>query len=266
MILVNGELVDQSTRFPDGTLSLRITANRINSPYIIRWHYHDDSEMATLYYLVNHLRAYGCHIVLELPYIPNSRMDRVKNSDEVFTLKYFANFINSFSFERVVCVDPHSSVSCALIHNIVCTDPMEFIAKTINAINDPELALFYPDEGAMKRYSGMIEKPYGFGIKRRNWRTGAIEKLDVVGEDVVKDKNVLIVDDICSAGGTFYFSGKALKDAGAKDIYLHVSHCEDTVLRGRLMDADFIKRIYITNSIDSILSNMKSNKIRIWEI
>ena len=58
-----------------------------------------------------------------------------------------------------------------------------------------------------------------------------------------------IIDDICSRGGTFYHSAKKLKEHGANDIYLYVSHCENTILEGDLLKGDLIKRVYTTDSI-----------------
>jgi ribose-phosphate pyrophosphokinase len=112
------------------------------------------------------------------------------------------------------------------------------------------LTMFYPDEGAMKRYAGMFNLPYAFGIKKRNWETGQIEGLDVAGAvDEISGRDILIVDDICSRGGTFYHSAKKLKELGARDIYLYVSHCENTILEGELLKDDLIKKVYTTNSI-----------------
>jgi ribose-phosphate pyrophosphokinase len=112
------------------------------------------------------------------------------------------------------------------------------------------VTMFYPDEGAMKRYSGLVNLPYAFGIKKRNWETGKIEGLDVAGAvDQITGKDILIVDDICSRGGTFYHSAKKLKELGAKDIYLYVSHCENTILEGELLDGDLIKKVFTTDSI-----------------
>ena len=50
-------------------------------------------------------------------------------------------------------------------------------------------------------------------------------------------------------GGTFFYSAKALKDLGANNIYLYVSHCENSIFEGELLKTDFIKKIYTTNSI-----------------
>ena len=91
---------------------------------------------------------------------------------------------------------------------------------------------------------------YAFGIKKRDWRTGVIQGLDVSGQtDKIKDSAVLIIDDICSKGGTFYHSAKKLKELGAKNIYLYVSHCENSVLYGDMIKSGLIEKVYTTNSI-----------------
>ena len=117
-------------------------------------------------------------------------------------------------------------------------------------IGTDNLLMFYPDEGAMKRYSGMVKLPYAFGIKKRDWETGKILGLDVSGNvDDIAGKNILIVDDICSRGGTFYHSAKKLKELGANKIYLYVSHCENTILDGDLLTSDLVEKVYTTDSI-----------------
>ena len=96
----------------------------------------------------------------------------------------------------------------------------------------------------------MFRLPYAFGIKNRDWETGDIRGLDVSGmADCIRDRKILIVDDISSRGGTFYFSAKKLKELGAKEIYLYISHCENTILEGDVLKSGLIERVFTTNSI-----------------
>ena len=252
MIKLNDERINIGN-FPDGTMLLKQDIPKTEK-VIISWFYEDDKEMIAIIYLTNHLRAHGIqNIHLYMPYIPNARQDRVKTNEDVFTLKYFAGVINSLGFKTVTVLDPHSSVSEALIDNIVIQKPQKLIEDTIAKITEAEgetPSMFYPDEGAGKRYSGMIPLPYAFGIKKRDWATGQINGLDVAGDvDNIEGKNILIVDDICSKGGTFYFSAKKLKELGAKNIYLHITHCEHTIFDGELLTSGLIKRIFTTDSI-----------------
>jgi ribose-phosphate pyrophosphokinase len=174
-------------------------------------------------------------------------MDRVKSRKDVFTLKSFCNVINGMKFDRVIVRDVHSNVSLALLNNAMLQEPTYFIEKAKEKCGAP--VLFYPDEGAMKRYSSLIKAPFSFGIKDRDWDTGVIKGLNIMNPDEVKGKDVLIVDDICSRGGTFFHSAKALKSAGANKIYLYVTHLETTVFDGELLNSGLVEKIYTTNSI-----------------
>ena len=252
MIRINDKKIDMK-HFPDGTMLIKYLAD--NESTKITWLYDNDEECMGIYFLTKHLRAQGVKTIdLFMPYIPNARMDRVKNSDEVFTLKYFAEFINDLKFDTVEVLDPHSNVSTALIDNISIIEPTDIILNLLETVNsDGNAILFFPDEGAMKRYSHIASKcgiPYVFGMKNRDWISGEILGLEVLGEtDAVPGKNILIIDDICSRGGTFLHSAKALKDMNAADIDLYVSHLENSVWEGDMIRSGLVRNIYTTNSI-----------------
>ena len=250
MIQYNGKCVELK-HFPDGTLLVKENVEKAERA-VLRWRFESNEEMVALYFLTKHLRTKGVErIVLELPYIPNARQDRVKVAEDVFTLKYFAEFINSLGFEEVVVLDPHSYVSEALIDRIRIRTPKEYVAQVIEKLGGTEnLLLFFPDEGAMKRYSAMFDLPYVFGIKKRDWSTGEILGLEAAGRtELIAGSRILIIDDICSKGGTFFHSAKALKALGAGEIFLYVSHCENTILQGEIPATDWITRVYTTDSI-----------------
>ena len=250
MIKLNGQIVEQNN-FPDGTLLMKCNPDK-RAVSTITWQYESDAELFALYSLKKHLDSVvpGWNDYLYIPYIPNARQDRVKTNEDIFTLKYFAEIINSLKFKKVYAIDPHSAVSEALINNIEVVSPKCFIEQTLDRIKANDILMFYPDEGAMKRYSGMVKLPYTFGIKKRDWETGKILGLDVSGNiDAIAGKDILIVDDICSRGGTFYHSAKKLKELGANKIYLYVTHCENTILEGDLLTSGLIEKVYTTNSI-----------------
>lgn len=269
MIKLNGEIVNIN-HFPDGTLLLKEEGNWCGGgAHKIEWYFESNEELLALIFLTKHLRSFDNtrKINLSLPYIPNARQDRVKTTEDVFTLKYFADIINYLNFNQVQVLDPHSSVSEALINNIAVCNPKNYIEKTLGRIesqyNYEQVLAFYPDEGAMKRYSGLLDRPYAFGIKKRNWETGNIEGLDVAGSvDKIKSSRILIVDDICSRGGTFYHSAKKLKELGAKEIYLYITHCENTILEGELLTSGLIEKVYTTNSIFT----KEHEKIEVFEL
>jgi ribose-phosphate pyrophosphokinase len=254
--------IEQSS-FPDGTLHINLPDTHI---YAIKWAYESDAELFTLICIAKHYDYPGME--LYLPYIPHARMDRVKSETDVFTLKYFCEVINSLNFKTVWVMDAHSNVSLALLDRVRQMNVEDTIYDTIYKVTceiaggydhqqrmdaQANLVVFFPDEGAMKRYSDMANMPYAFGIKKRDWETGKILGLDIMNAELVKGKNVLIIDDICSRGGTFLHAAKALKAAGANRIFLHVTHAEKTMVEGEMYNnLDLVERIYTTDSIFNI--------------
>ena len=266
MIQLNEHIIGND-RFPDGTLLMKLPFSPKPSNEI-RWHYENDAELFKLICLVKSMREMykGVRIDLFMPYLPNARQDRVKNTEDVFTLKYFCEVINSLEFDTVFVTDVHSNVGLALLDRVREIRPWSYIHKALTSITFMEtgdvmhedreecyknLLLFYPDEGAMKRYSGEMGMPYIFGVKDRDWKTGQIKRLNLAGDvSMIEGKNILIIDDICSKGGTFYYAAKELKEAGAANIYLYVTHCENTIYEGELLKEDsLIKHIFTTNSL-----------------
>ena len=258
-ISIKGGIVN-ANNFPDHTQVLKIKSTRKNNDLdtqarvkeeTITWNYESDAEMATLYFIVNHLRSHNPDIklILNMPYIPNARMDRVNNEYEVFTLKYFAKFINDMNFYEVNVLDAHSFVSLALLNRANQTDVKPYIETAIRQ-SKPDI-VFMPDEGAHKRYTSMInDLPSTFGIKHRDWQTGDILSYEVAEPELIKDADILIIDDISSKGGTFFFAAKALLKCGAKSVSLYVTHCEHTIVEGELLrDESPIKHVYTANPL-----------------
>ena len=246
MIMIDGLTIEQN-RFPDNTLRVNAIKNMMY-PHKILWLYENDAELFTLICLRRHYE--GMPLTLFMPYCPHARMDRVKKDTDVFTLKYFCEVINSLHFEKVYITDAHSNVAPAMLDRCVNVDVSSKIQKVIEMINDDSLIAFYPDEGAMKRYSEQSNLPYAFGVKVRDWATGKIQKLDIVDNGLcIKDNAILIIDDICSYGGTFLRAAQALKDKGASAVYLYVTHAEQSMIKGDMYNQDVVNKIFTTNSI-----------------
>ena len=250
MIFLNGTEINQN-HFTDGALDIKVDINLLRSNTIntIEWLFDSNEELVTVYFLTKHLQSKGVdRIELKMPYIPNARRDRVRDDNNVFTLKYFADMINSLHFTRVEVLDPHSTVSEALIDRVCCVGPEANIISVLEKVGK-RAVLFYPDEGAVKRYAGEFDRPYVFGMKSRNPETRKVDKLYIEGNiNLIRDEDVLMVDDICGSGSTLLRAAKELKKYGADKLYVYVSHCETTVLQNTEL-LNIVAGIYTTNSI-----------------
>lgn len=283
MITVNGIEIVRKT-FPDGSLCLLDLDNSLlypNKNYEIVWLYEGDYEIFMLICIVKHLRSKmynNTSFNLTMPYVVNSRLDRTHSDNEVFTLKYFAEIINDLKFNKVVIADPHSIVSEALIDNVCVLKPQNIIINAIDkmlSLNDfevdkqqinpvRELVIYFPDDGAYKRYKDMpCFKNFNciYGKKERDWETGKILGIEIYDKNGTKltneieNCNVLMVDDIISYGGTLAYSADKLKEMGAAHISAYATHVENSVLdeeKGTLLKRykdNIIDTVYTTNSI-----------------
>lgn len=313
MIKVNGKEV-KMTHFPDGTCGLfdfDIKPNDADKTcsdlyYVIFWKYESDAEYIQLMYIVKHIREHLLYrdknlstikIFLLCPYFPNARMDRTKSETEVFTLKYFASFINSLNFDAVVILDPHSDVTPALINNVHIQKPDSFIQKALDdafenvdypeeIYDKNEIILYFPDAGAMKRYKDtpcLKNNPMIYGLKKRNWKTGVIEGLEICNKDGIPIKYsddvellshsvVLMIDDIISYGGTLAHSCDKLKEFGVSEIYAYATHVENSFFdkeKGTLikkLEDNTLKCLYTTDSLLDITKNKENLNITQFNI
>lgn len=252
MLYINNKLI-KLKKFSDGTVAIDdILKNNFTK---ITWKYDSDEELFQLYCLTHYLRENGVkHIELDMPYIPNARMDKVISNSSIHTLKYFADFLNNLHFDKVYVFDPHSDISVNLINNIVVHTPEKYIENVLKLIKTDNLFFFFPDKGAMDRYSEIIKKydiPYLFGIKQRDYDKGNVASLTISNDKNIelKDMNVLIVDDIFSSGETIKYSIDLLKKYNVDKIYVFVSHCENRIIENSLLKNKMIDKLFTTDSI-----------------
>lgn len=266
MIKFNGKEVEVK-KFPNGeTLlsseSLVINDNNINE---IKLKFEDDEDITHLIFLKGHLDENRIRTKLTIGYMPYSRMDRTEGMT-VFTLKYLCKIINSLNFESVEIYEPHSDVCVALLDRVNVVNMSAKIG--IEVLNekikeDESLYLVYPDAGAAKRYEKQIKYDKVLTAnKERDFKTGNIKSLEINGTIKEASFNAIIIDDLCSKGGTFILTANKLKEMGAKNIYLVVTHCEDTIINGDILNSDLIQTVYTTNSI----LTKKHKKIIVTEI
>lgn len=256
MIKLNGNIIIFET-FPNGETRL-ITNNIQRSAYNeVSFKYESDSDLIKLMLLKSYLDDLKFNEVrLVIYYMPYSRMDRSENRSP-FTLKYVSSFINNLNFHEVKVIEPHSDVTNALLNNVepiyINFDLLPKVLEDVSFKEDTDY-IFFPDAGAQKRYSKLKGFKNLVGHKNRDFKTGEIKQLDVIGEIPSKPFKVVIVDDLSSYGGTFMFSAEKLKELGASEIYLLVAHAENSIFEGKIFNTNLIDKVFTT---DTILSKQK---------
>lgn len=274
MIYLNGHKIEFSA-FPNG--ETKINEDQIKS--YLNYHedkvvfkYENDSDLIKLMLFKKYLDDRKArNTTLTISYMPYSRMDRTQG-DSAFTLKFVCDFINNLMFECVRVVEPHSDVTMALLDRSESVFPtIDLLDKVLTKIqfDKKEDYLFYPDAGAQKRYHALKGFKNAVGYKKRDFETGKINELQIIGDvEDLKERKVLILDDLCSYGGTFELSASKLKEKGAKEVFLFVTHCEESIFKGVIFKNENISKVFTTNTIinDSPNTRVFSGQIEVIDI
>lgn len=251
------EIAVETGRFPDGAVwakvvgTLPVTASLLQIRAAAMKNMDDFMLVAQVVEAVRHC----CDVRfshLELPWLPYARQDRHMQPGDSLALKVFARQLNQLAFDKVWVLDPHSEAAAA-IDNLVAIPQERCLLQSetlADALRKRELQLVAPDAGALKKIHAVAQAVGAEGFatltKQRNVVTGELTGFRLVDGDV-KGKAVLIVDDLCDAGGTFIGSAQVLRDAGARSVSLYVTHgifsrgVENLLNQG-------IDRIYTTTS------------------
>lgn len=209
-------------------------------------------------------------ICLTIPYFPYARQDRVCNFGESLSVKVMTDLINSLKCERVTILDPHSDVTPALIDNCRVI-PMSVLVNNnlLCKIKYGNLSIVSPDMGSEKKVSDIAKYIYEDesssklikAYKERDVTNGNIIGTSFVGD--VKGKNLIILDDICDGGRTFIELAKLLKEKGACNIYLYVTHGIFSKGIGELLN--YINIIYCYHIVGSYVECQNDRLIILGE-
>lgn len=173
---------------------------------------------------------------LSIPYFPYERADRLVDN-KLPTLFTIIDIVNSCDFKSVYISDPHNKSAFSSLNNVLFTFPTEDWKRIIEKHEIDTVC--FPDDGAYCRYSSLMlyfpsDIKFITAKKVRDEVSGKIKALNLTSTPTPKSK-VLIIDDLCSKGGTFVLTANKLKDCGVEEVYLFTSHCERSVYDGDLI-------------------------------
>ena len=197
-------------------------------------------------------RSSAGEITCIIPYFGYARQDRKALPRQPITAKLVASLLEEAGANRVVTFDLHAAQIQGFFHcpvDDLTTVPMMGQYFRRKHFNPEEVVVVSPDHGGVKRartLAEMLECPIAIIDKRRP-RANVCEACNVIGD--VKDKTVIIVDDIIDTGGSLIAATNILKEYGAKDIYVCVSHgifSHNAITR---IEDSLIKEVVVTNTI-----------------
>ena len=221
--------VEAKTRvFPDG--ESKITFGRIpkNSVILVVQSTYPpvDTNLLQALSIISQARKVSSKIYAIIPYMGYARQDRQFLSGEVVTMSIVARMLKSAGAKKIVVVDIHSKI--ALNHFKIPKENISAIpelAKYFKRMKLTDALVVSPDMGGAlraKRFASLINTDFIALKKSRNRNTGKVviqsSKVDVRGKDLI------LVDDIISTGGSIVKAAQFLKRQKCKRVFVACTH------------------------------------------
>ncbi|EJU22022.1 ribose-phosphate diphosphokinase [Peptoanaerobacter stomatis] len=258
-------------KFSDGEIAVNILESvRGKDIYIIQSTSEpvDTNLMELLIMIDAFRRASAGRINAVIPYYGYARQDRKAKSRDPITAKLVANLITAAGADRVVTMDLHAAQIQGYFDipvDHLLGEPILAKAYKSRFYGRDDVVIVSPDLGSVTRARKFADS-LGVGIAiidKRRPRANVCEVLNIIGD--VKDKNVIIVDDMIDTAGTLVNGANALEGFGAKDIY---ACCTHPVLSGeaisRIQNSP-IKEVMVLDTIE-LPEKKKIDKIKIESV
>jgi ribose-phosphate pyrophosphokinase len=232
--LMGLELVSvEIKKFPDGETYVRILGDVSGRDvvYINSLQRSPNESLIETLLTLDALRDLGAtRLIAVIPYMSYARQDSRFNPGEAISVQTIAKLFKSMRLDHLVTVDMHlhritdpSSLFGANFHNITGVRELaKYIKRNYSVENTVVIG---PDEEAEQWAKIMAEDLGGleYGVLKKTRITA--EEVAVVAEGLnVQGKNVIIVDDIISTGGTIVEAVNTLRNLGAREIYVTTVH------------------------------------------
>lgn len=214
--------------FPDGEskITLKGTISKKKSIVVQSIYPPVDTNLVQALSLISKAKETSSEVIVVIPYMGYARQDREFLPGEIVTMKVLAKLFKGAGASKLIAVDIHSLIGLRY-----------FTIKSKNVSAVPDLAAYFkklslknplivsPDQGGKER-AREFAKEMGIEYialqKKRDRKTGKVQiktkKADVTGRDLI------LVDDMISTGGSIVNATKFLKKEKCKRVFVACTH------------------------------------------
>ena len=230
--ILNVDPVEVELRtFSDGESKIRINANLVNKRCIVvqsTFPPVDSHYLQTLMMLSYCIKSGAAEVIPVVPYMGYARQDRTFLDGEVVTMALIAKLFDCFRINNLVTIDIHSSTALSCFDsNVFNISSIPLLAKYAQTNYDLiEPLIVSPDQGGATRaklFSDILKTSSISLRKTRDRQTGNItidENLDIDA----KDRDIILIDDMISSGGTIMKAIDVLKKNDCNRIFVMCVH------------------------------------------
>ncbi len=253
--------------FSDGELWVKFEDNvRGVDLFVIQSTFAPSDNIMELLILIDAAkRASAKRVTAVIPYYGYARQDRKDQPRVSVTAKLIANLLVRAGADRIITIDLHSSQIQGFFDI-----PMDHLYASpvllgaLKRLNPGNLTFAAPDAGGIKTARAYAKRMGAdlILVDKRRPKHNLAEIMHIIGE--VKDKNIVIVDDMIDTGNTFIQCADALKENGANEI---IGICVHPVLSGtafeRIEKSKSLSKLFVT---DTLPLKSESEKIEVISV
>ncbi|GFN41997.1 MAG: ribose-phosphate pyrophosphokinase [Marine Group I thaumarchaeote] len=252
--------------FPDGenkiTLSAKPKKNRI---IVVQSVYPPvDSNLIQCLSLISKAKQFSSNVIAVVPYMGYARQDREFLPREVVSMQVIAKLFKAAGATKLIVVD---------IHSLIGLKHFKISAKNISAV--PELVKFFkklklknplvvsPDLGGKKRtkeFAKLLNSNYITLKKKRDRKTGKVKIISTNLKQVI-GKDIILVDDMISSGGSIIKATEFLKKQKCKRVFVSCTHALLIDDAEKKIKKAGVTKIVSTNTIPGTTSKVDVSNI-----
>lgn len=247
--------------FADGEFEVSFEESiRGRDVYLVQSTFANSDNLMELLLMIDAARRASARTVIAvMPYFGWARQDRKDKPRVSIAAKLVANLLSVAGVDRLITMDLHADQIQGFFD--VPVDHLyasNVFIPYIQNLNLPDLVIATPDVGGAKRsnsYAKYLNVPLVLCHKQRA-KANVVEKMTVIGD--VKDKNVILIDDMVDTAGTITKAADLMMKNGAKSVRALCSHAvmSDPATQ-RVLDSSLTEIIF-TNSIPYHRENPKA--------
>lgn len=247
--------------FADGEFEVSFEESiRGRDIYLVQSTFANSDNLMELLLMIDAARRASARTVIAvMPYFGWARQDRKDKPRVSIAAKLVANLLSVAGVDRLITMDLHADQIQGFFD--VPVDHLyasNVFIPYIQNLNLPDLVIATPDVGGAKRsnsYAKYLNVPLVLCHKQRA-KANVVEKMTVIGD--VKDKNVILIDDMVDTAGTITKAADLMMENGAKSVRALCSHAvmSDPATQ-RVLDSSLTEIIF-TNSIPYHRENPKA--------
>lgn len=240
------------TKFSDGEFSVSYEESiRGRNVFLVQSTFPNSDNLMELLLMIDAAkRASASHIIAVIPYFGWARQDRKDKPRVSIGAKLVADLLSVAGVDRVITMDLHADQIQGFFD--VPVDHLYasgVLLPYVQSLHLKDLVIASPDVGGSKRantYAKYLGCPLVLCNKTRA-RANVVATMQIIGD--VKDKNVIIVDDMVDTAGTITKAANIMKEAGALSVRAIASHCVMSGPASERVEQSCLEEIVFTDSI-----------------